>query len=66
MKEIVLSESTFDLNREHFWCVGLASNSKLLYIELVSLGTLSQSIVEPMDIFVLVLLIFLTLSGVVI
>ncbi len=26
-------------------------NGKLLYIELVSLGTLSQSIVEPMDIF---------------
>ena len=35
-----------DLNKEHFWCVGLANNSKLLYIELVSLGTLSQSIVE--------------------
>jgi DNA repair protein RadC len=51
MKEILLRESTIDLNKEHFWCVGLANNSKLLYIELVSLGTLSQSIVEPMDIF---------------
>jgi DNA repair protein RadC len=51
MKEILLRESTIDLNKEHFWCVGLATNSKLLYIELVSLGTLSQSIVEPMDIF---------------
>ena len=45
MKEILLRESTIDLNKEHFWCVGLANNSKLLYIELVSLGTLSQSIV---------------------
>ncbi len=51
MKEILLRESTIDLNKEHFWCVGLATNGKLLYIELVSLGTLSQSIVEPMDIF---------------
>ena len=51
MKEILLRETTIDLNKEHFWCVGLAANGKLLYIELVSLGTLSQSIVEPMDIF---------------
>ncbi len=51
MTEILLRESTIGLNKEHFWCVGLANNSKLLYIELVSLGTLSQSIVEPMDIF---------------
>jgi DNA repair protein RadC len=51
MKEILLRESTIDLNKEHFWCAGLASNNRLLYIELVSLGTLSQSIVEPMDVF---------------
>jgi DNA repair protein RadC len=51
MREILLRESTIDLNKEHFWCAGLASNNRLLYIELVSLGTLSQSIVEPMDVF---------------
>jgi len=24
MKEILLRESSIDLNKEHFWCVGLA------------------------------------------
>ncbi len=51
MRQILLRESDIDISKEHFWVVGLAVNSKLLYIELVSLGTMYESIVEPMDIF---------------
>lgn len=51
MRQILLRENEIDINKEHFWVCGLATNAKLLYIELVSLGTLSQSIVEPMDIY---------------
>jgi len=38
-------------NKEHFWCVALAHNSILQYVELISLGTLNQSVVEPMDVY---------------
>jgi DNA repair protein RadC len=51
MKEILLRDNEIDKNKEHFWCVGLATNNILLYIELVSLGSLRQTIVEPMDVF---------------
>lgn len=37
--------------REHLWVVGLASNLKILFIELVSLGTVNSTIVEPMEVF---------------
>jgi DNA repair protein RadC len=51
MREILLRESHIDKNKEHFWICGLAANNRLLYVELVSLGTLNQSILEPMDVF---------------
>lgn len=51
MRQILLRESEIDISKEHFWVCGLAVNNKLMYIELVSLGTMYQSIVEPMDIF---------------
>jgi DNA repair protein RadC len=51
MRDILLSDDEIDQNREHFWCVGLATNNILLYIELVSLGSLRQTIVEPMEVF---------------
>ncbi len=51
MREILLRDDQYDQNKEHFWCAALAHNSMLQYVELVSLGTLYQSVVEPMDIF---------------
>lgn len=51
MQQILLRDNEIDQNKEHFWCVGLATNNILLYIELVSLGSLRQTIVEPMDVF---------------
>ncbi|MEL7222600.1 MAG: JAB domain-containing protein [Bacteroidota bacterium] len=37
--------------REHLWVVGLVDNLKILFIELVSLGTANSTIVEPMEVF---------------
>ncbi|MCP4456585.1 MAG: DNA repair protein [Cytophagales bacterium] len=51
MREILLQANKTDSNKEHLWVCGLGVNHKLLYIELVSLGTMFQSITEPMDIF---------------
>jgi DNA repair protein RadC len=51
MREILMRDNQIDQTKEHFWAVGLATNNILLYIELVSLGSLRQTIVEPMEVF---------------
>lgn len=55
MKEILLRENEIDRDREHLWIAGLASDSVLDYIELVSLGSKTKTIVEPMEVFSLAL-----------
>lgn len=51
IKEILLRESKFDNIKEKFYVVGLGVNDLLMYIELVSMGSMYQTVVEPMDIF---------------
>ena len=51
MQQILLRENKIDRNKEHFWIIGLAQSNKILYIELISLGTIKATLVEPMEIF---------------
>ena len=51
MRDILMREDKIDLDREHLWIVGLAVNHKILFIELISLGSVSSAVVEPMDVF---------------
>lgn len=51
MVKILLREDKIDRDKEHFWVVGLATNNKLLFIELISLGTVNSTLVEPMEVF---------------
>ena len=51
LQRILLREDSIDQNREHFWVIGLENNNRILFIELVSLGTVRQTIVEPMEVF---------------
>lgn len=55
MQHILLRENKIDRDREHFWVVGLASNLRILFIELISLGSVNKTIAEPMDVFSLAL-----------
>ncbi|MGH1337034.1 MAG: JAB domain-containing protein [Aureispira sp.] len=55
MQKILLREEKIDQNKEHFWILGLASNQRLLFIELISLGTVNKTLVEPMEVFSLAL-----------
>lgn len=34
MREVLAREDEIDRDREHFWVIGLASNHRLLFIEL--------------------------------
>jgi DNA repair protein RadC len=51
MQQVLLRETKIDRNKEHFWTIGLDNVNRLLYIELVSLGTTTSAPVEPMQIF---------------
>lgn len=51
MQQVLLRENKIDRNKEHFWIIGLANNNKILYIELISLGTINATIVAPMEVF---------------
>lgn len=55
MQKILLREEKIDQNREHFWVVGLETNCRILFIELVSLGTVNRTYAEPMEVFSLAL-----------
>jgi DNA repair protein RadC len=50
MQSVLMRESKIDRNREHFWAVSLDIAKRLLNIELVSMGTVSATLVEPMEV----------------
>jgi DNA repair protein RadC len=41
----------FDRKKEHFMCMGLDSGHRLIYLEVVSMGTLNASLVHPREVF---------------
>ena len=51
MQRILLRENKIDQNREYFWVIGLENNNRILFIELISLGTVNKTIAEPMEVF---------------
>ena len=51
MQRILLRDNKIDREKEHFWIIGLNRANYILYIELVSLGSVKATIVEPMNVF---------------
>jgi len=51
MQKILLREHKIDQNREHFWVIGLENNNRILFVELISLGSVNKTIAEPMEVF---------------
>ena len=51
MQRVLLRENKIDRNREHFWTISLDNVHKILNIELVSLGTVNETLVAPMEVF---------------
>ena len=51
MQRVLLRESRIGREKEHFWVIGLAISNKISYIELVSLGSISTAIVNPLEVF---------------
>jgi DNA repair protein RadC len=51
MQKILRRENKIDRDKEHFWIIGLNVKSKILFIELVSMGSVKASTIEPMNVF---------------
>lgn len=51
MRRTLLAENYIDRYKEHFWIVGLNSARKIIFIELVSLGSTTTAPTEPMQVF---------------
>ena len=51
MQQVLLRENKIDRNKEHFWTIGLDNANRILYLELISLGTTTTVPVEPMQVF---------------
>ena len=51
MQAVLKSEHEMDIMKEHFWVVGLSNKNVIQFIELVSLGNLTSSIVSPREVF---------------
>lgn len=51
MQRILLRENEIDREKEHFWMIGLNMANTILYIELVSMGSVRATQVEPMNVY---------------
>ena len=51
MQQVLMRENKIDRNKKHFWTIGLDNANRILYIELISLGTTTSAPVEPMQVY---------------
>ena len=51
LRDILLSKHLFDREKEHFWTVILSRSNQIKFIDEVSIGILSQTIVAPREVF---------------
>lgn len=51
LKAMLSVEGEGALLQEHFWSIGLNNKNVIQYIDLVSLGTINESIVHPREVF---------------
>jgi DNA repair protein RadC len=51
MQRILLRENKIDRGREHLWTISLDNANKVLNIELVSIGSVNKTLIEPMEVF---------------
>jgi len=51
MQKLLLRENKIDSGKAHFWIIGLASNHKILFIELLSMDGMQSTLIEPISVF---------------
>jgi DNA repair protein RadC len=51
MQQVLMRENKARRNKEHFWIICLANNNRIKMVELISLGTVNCTLVDPMEVF---------------
>nr|VFJ42638.1 MAG: DNA repair protein RadC [Candidatus Kentron sp. FM]VFJ43361.1 MAG: DNA repair protein RadC [Candidatus Kentron sp. FM]VFK05513.1 MAG: DNA repair protein RadC [Candidatus Kentron sp. FM] len=51
MQAILRREDEESRRKEHFWVVGLRRDKRIMYIELVSLGSTTAAVVNPIEVY---------------
>ena len=51
MQSVLMREERIDRDREHFWTICLDNAYRITNIEMVSMGTVNQVLVQPMEVF---------------
>jgi DNA repair protein RadC len=51
MHRILRRENKIGRSKEHFWVVCLSNSNRILLIELISLGTMTKTLVDPTEVF---------------
>jgi DNA repair protein RadC len=51
LRSILAAGNEVDRDKEHFWVIGVTASNIISYVELVSLGILTNSLVHPREIF---------------
>ncbi|WP_452598919.1 JAB domain-containing protein [Pontimicrobium sp. MEBiC01747] len=51
MRKILLRQNRLHRKKEYFWSIGLNTNNDVEYIELLTIGTLNQNILDPVEVF---------------
>jgi DNA repair protein RadC len=51
MTAILNNEDEVDRKKEHFWAIGTNVKLRIEYIDLVSLGTLNETVIHPREVF---------------
>jgi len=49
--DVLKNECEVDQQKVYFWVMGLNTKNKVLYLELISLGTLTEGLVHPREVF---------------
>lgn len=51
MQQVLMRENAIRRGQEHFWLIGLNNANRLIFVELVSLGSTNMVLVKPMEIY---------------
>lgn len=51
LRAILHTDSEIDQDKEHFWIIGVNAKNAIKFIDLVSLGTLTASLISPREVF---------------
>lgn len=51
LRDILQMEDKHDQDKEHFWVIGLNTKNVILFVDLVTLGILDQTVVHPREVF---------------